>query len=259
MLVCNRETPILLIVFNCPELTQKVYEQIRKARPAKLYIAADGPRTPEEAEVCKKVRDTVQSNDWDCKVKTLFRDHNTGCGAAVHEALNWFFTHEPEGIVLEDDCLPADSFFGFCSAMLEKYRDDERIGHISGGNYQKGIIRGDGSYYFSAFTNVWGWAGWRRVWKDYDINIKSFPLFEKMNCIDKMPGHAPYKGYWRYYFGLYCNRRENSWDFQYSYLNLVNHRLSVIPNFNLVCNIGCNSQATHSRKNHPFADIPLKK
>ncbi len=257
MLPFNTNTPILFLVFNRPNATRQVFAQIRKAKPPRLYVAADGPRSPEEKVVCEQVRAIVSTVDWDCEVHSLFRDENLGCGLAVSQAITWFFENEPEGIVLEDDCLPAGSFFGFCSAMLEQYRDDSRIGHIAGANHQKGIVRGDGSYYFSALTNVWGWAGWRRVWKDYDINIASLPLFEKMEYLDKMSSQGPFRDYWPYYLRGHYNLGVNSWDFQYSYLNMVNNRLSVTPNVNLISNIGCGEGATHSEADHPFAGFPL--
>ncbi len=254
----NTNTPILFLIFNRPDTTRQVFSQIRKAKPQWLYIAADGPRSSEEKQVCEQVREIATTVDWNCNVQTLFRDENLGCGRAIGQAITWFFENEPEGIILEDDCLPADSFFGFCSAMLERYRDDNRIGHISGGNYQKGIARGDGSYYFSALTNIWGWAGWRRIWKDYDANIGSLPLFEKFDYIRKMPSHGPFKDYWIHRFRLYFSGKKSSWDFQYSYLNLINNRLSVISNANMISNIGCAEKATHNIYNHPFANLPLE-
>jgi hypothetical protein len=257
MITYNVHTPILFLIFNRPNTTVQVFSQIRKMKSGKLYIAADGPRYPEEEPVCAQTREIVSSVDWDCDIFTLFRDKNLGCGSAISQAVSWFFENEPEGIVLEDDCLPADSFFGFCSSMLEKYRNDERIGHITGSNYQKGIGRGDGSYYFSALTHVWGWAGWRRVWKDFDFKMESYPLFEKMKYLEQAPSHARFKDYWNYYFRLHNEGKADSWGFQYSYLNLINHRLSVIPNSNLITNIGCSDQPTHFIADHPFADIPL--
>jgi len=257
MISYNVHTPVLFLIFNRPSTTGRVFSQIRKMKPGKLYIAADGPRFPEEKNVCEQVRDMATDIDWDCSVFTLFREENLGCAKAISEAISWFFHHEPEGIILEDDCLPADSFFGFCSAMLERYRNDQRIGHINGSNYQEGIVRGDGSYYFSTLTHVWGWAGWRRVWKDYQLRPESYARFEKMRCIEQMGAHAPFKDIWTHYFRGHCIGTASSWDFQYAYLNLINHRLSVIPNSNLTSNIGCSDNPTHYVQDHPLADIPL--
>jgi hypothetical protein len=226
-------------------------------KPLRLYVAADGPRNQDEKAICEQVREIAIDVDWDCTVQTLFREKNLGCGRAISGAVNWFFEHEPEGIVLEDDCLPSDSFFGFCSSMLEKYRNDERIGHICGSNFQGGIIRGDGSYYFSTLTHGCGWAGWHRVLKDYSFQLSSYPLFNKLKYLDYKPAHVRFKDYWSYFFNLHVEERVDSWDFQYAYLNLINNRLSIMPNSNLTTNIGCFDNPTHFVNNYPFANIPL--
>lgn len=260
MLTYNPDTPVLFLIFNRQDTALRVFEKIRKAEPARLYIAADGPRNEEEKIICDQVRSNILDRiDWNCEIKTLFRDKNLGCRKAVTEAISWFFENESEGIILEDDCLPADSFFGFCSQLLEKYRHDERIGHISGSNDQGNQPRGDGSYYFSALTGIWGWAGWRRVWKDYDIELKSYPLFEKSNYLDRLGSHGPFKHYWKHKFKThYENQSLNSWDFQYAYLNLINNRLSINPNVNLTSNIGCAStEAAHADAGNPAANREL--
>jgi len=260
MLQYNIDTPILFIVFNRPDTTRKVFEKIRESKPKRLYIAADGPRNEEEITKCSQVRDIVTNIDWECEIHTLFQKCNLGCREGVSSAINWFFDKEEEGIILEDDCVPSQSFFGFCSIMLEKYRHDERIGHITGGNYQNGVIWGDGSYYFSYLTNVWGWAGWRRIWKDYDVDIETYPLFKDQKWIDKLPSHGTFKQLWHYFFQMHYGKA-NAWAFQYAYLNLINHRLSIIPNVNLITNIGFSDseKATHPNSDHPYRDLPLSK
>lgn len=260
MLTYNPDTPVLFLIFNRMDTAVQVFEKIRKASPARLYIAADGPRNAGEKIICEQVRNNITDRiDWKCEIKALFRDKNLGCRKAVTEAISWFFENEPEGIILEDDCLPSDSFFGFCSQLLEKYRHDERIGHISGSNDQGNLPRGDGSYYFSALTGIWGWAGWRRVWKDNDIELKSYPSFEKFNYLDRMGSHGPFKHYWKHKFKThYENQALNSWDFQYAYLNLINNRLSINPNVNLTSNIGCSStEAAHADAGNPAANREL--
>ncbi|GHS98508.1 hypothetical protein FACS189421_07240 [Bacteroidia bacterium] len=260
-LVYDTNTPILFLIFNRPETSRQVFSQIKKVKPQRLYIATDGPRSPEEKIKCEETRKIVFEIDWECSVETLFPEENVGRGKAISQAISWFFEQESEGIVLEEDCLPSDSFFGFCSALLEKYRDDDRIGHISGGNYQKGIVRGDGSYYFSALTHVWGWAGWRRVWKDYDLEINTLPVFDKLNYLEKMPVHGPFKNYWKQqlYFHYQYKEQKHFWTFPYAYHNLINNRLSIIPNVNLISIIGYSTKnnPTNYFPNHPFAYIPL--
>lgn len=256
MLKYDQQTPVLLLVFNRPEVTKQVFDRIKEAAPKKLYIAADGARNAVEKERCDAVRAIVSDVTWECEVKTLFREANLGCKNAVSEAISWFFDQVPEGIVLEDDCLPSLSFFGFCSTLLDKYRHDDRIGHISGSNFQDGLIRGDGTYYFSRLTHVWGWAGWRRVWENYDVDMNTFVNFKESD-LTSSASHAPYKETWFRNLANTYNKQINTWDYQYAYSNLINNYLSIMPNQNLIKNIGFGEDATHTFGDHPFANLQL--
>src|SRR5688572_19229846 len=132
------QTPVLFIVFSRPSTTKRVFEAIRRARPSKLYVAADGPRAEKEgeAERCAIVRKLATEVDWDCEVRTLFQEKNLGCGLGPMSAINWFFEHETEGIIIEDDCLPSASFFPYCAEILERYRDDTRVMAVAGNNLE---------------------------------------------------------------------------------------------------------------------------
>jgi hypothetical protein len=225
-----------------------------------LYIAADGARENQKGELqrCLKSRSIINKIDWDCEFFTLFRESNLGCRVAVSSALDWFFDLEEEGIVLEDDCLPNSDFFSFCEQMLVKYRYDTRIGHISGSNFQFGKPRGEVSpYYFSRLTHVWGWASWKRVWKGYDVDMKSFPAFKASQQLRSISGYTEFYEFWINNFESVYSKHIDTWDIQLSYHNLVNGYLSIIPNTNLITNIGFADDATHTtQKNHPFANIP---
>lgn len=251
----NRNTAILLIIFNRPDTTQKVFGQVKKVKPSRLYIAADGPGKEGDYKLSMQTRSIISGVDWNCEIFKLYQTVNLGCDAHCYKAISWFFEKEPEGIILEDDCVPSISFFSFCSTLLEKYRYDQRIGHIAGGNYQFGKKRGDGTYYFSNLTHVGGWAGWRRVWKDVVTSADNYSLFERLGYLSHLPSHAFFRSHWSKYFGLANSRPEFCWDFKYAYTNLIHHHLSIIPNYNLVSNIGCANKPTHYIENYPFADI----
>ncbi|MDR1490224.1 MAG: class I SAM-dependent methyltransferase [Desulfovibrio sp.] len=230
--------PLLFLIFNRPGMTGKVFEAIRAARPPRLYIAADGPRPerPGEAELCAKTRETALRVDWPCAVKTLFRKRNLGCAVAVSSAVTWFFSQEPEGVILEDDILPHPDFFPFCEELLEKYRDDPKVMHISGDNFQLGITRGVASYYFSRFAHIWGWASWARAWKHFDLSmpgLKHFIHAELPRVADEPEGLA------RFRLGLETAAdTANTWDYPWSYAVLKKGGLCVMPNQNLARNIG---------------------
>jgi len=246
------ETPILLLVFNREDTTQQVFEAICRQKPKYLFIAADGARKnkPGEAEICKRVRSIVTKVDWDCEVKTLFRDENLGCKIAVSEAISWFFNQVEYGIILEDDCLPDPSFFPYCEELLLRYKDDDRIGHISGNCFFPEAVDKNYSYDFCSFSHIWGWASWRRVWKNYDVNFSYWDEAQK----DKYKRKSLFKNYWeKVYFSSFISdtlkgdRGINTWDVQYSYMLRVQNQLSIYPAVNLVTNIGLFSEnATHT-------------
>ena len=243
------ETPVLFLVFNRPKTTARVFEEIRKAKPLRLYVAADGPRSGRqgEARLCAQVRKIATSVDWKCKVKTLFRKKNLGCKRAVSSAINRFFKNEKEGIILEDDCLPNPDFFRFCEAMLKKYRHNKRIMHIGGNNFQNGIKRGNASYYFSSYSHVWGWATWRRAWNHYNP------------CPAKLPQNLSWYEwpYWRYV--LWKLPKIDTWDLQWHLSVLSEGGLAVTPNVNLVSNIGFSKDALHTKDaRRGSANIPTR-
>ena len=248
---------VLLLVFNRPEPTEQVWEILEQVKPLKIYIAADGPRPnkPDEATKIAHVRSLVQPN-WPCEVTYWFQNNNLGCRNHVSQAISRFFEHEERGIILEDDCLPAINFFSFCEQLLDYYQDDTRIMHISGDNFQHGIQRGNASYYFSRFNHIWGWATWRRAWKHYDVNIPDFPEFYKQKALsnilsDTLMRFVWYKNFHEVYSG------KDTWDFQWTYTIWKNNGLAILPQHNLVTNIGFNQDATHTRfKVSRFSELP---
>lgn len=244
------KTPVLFLIFNRPEPTRRVFEQIRLAKPRRLFIAADGPRAHKEGEAqrCQEVRDIVSQVDWECDVKTLFREQNLGCKMAVSSAIDWFFDQVEQGIILEDDCLPSQSFFTFTSELLDKYANDERIMMISGDNFQEGVQRGDGSYYFSKYPHIWGWASWRRAWsKHYDIEMKTFPQYKAENRIAKLFPNPREQKFWMNNFQEVFDNKVDTWDFQWVYAIYSNGGMCIMPNVNMISNIGFNAEATHTK------------
>ena len=254
------KSPILFIVFNRPDTTDQVFNQIRNAQPRRLYIAADGPRKnkKEESLVCEEVRNIATKVDWPCEVKTLFRDENLGCRDAVSSAISWFFDQEESGIVLEDDCLPSNSFFAFCDEMLERYKHDTRVRHITGCNLQYGKVWGDASYYFSNLTIVWGWASWRRVWQEYDKTLQQYSYEEAVVRLENIFTNQHVLNAWGDIFKKTKSGEINTWDYQLTFTNFFNNGLSIIPNQNLISNIGFGTGATHTESSESkYANVPL--
>lgn len=256
------KSPVLLIVFNRSDTSLKVLEKIKHARPSRLYITGDGPRTsrPGEDLRCSETRAAVlNAIDWNCEVQTLFRDENIGPKEAISSAITWFFEQESEGIILEHDCLPGYSFFSFCDVLLEKYRDDKRIWHISGCNFQNGKKWGNASYYFSNLTNGWGWATWKRSWNDYDKELTRYNDDEVRRHLENIFDHPLVVDRWAEIFKDTKSGKIDTWDYQVTFAHLFNHAVTIAPNYNLVSNIGFGALAENTiDANSPFANVPIE-
>jgi hypothetical protein len=251
------QTPVGLIFFNRPEKTAKVFEEIRRARPPKLMLAADGPRAdvPGEAERCAAARQVVEHIDWPCEVLKDYSDTNLGCGRRESSAFDWFFSEAEEAIFLEDDTLPRPAFFRFCEEMLDRYRDDDRIMHISGDNFLFGRRRGTAnSYYFSRYPNSWGWASWRRAWRHYDFDLEWGNSDHLSRFTD--PGELRH---WKDRWDKTRTGEIDTWDYQWVFALLSRDGIAINPNRNLVTNIGFGSGATHTQGDMPgVSELPLE-
>ncbi len=242
------QTPILFLIFNRPDTTKLVFESIKRIKPAKLYIAADGARKHKVGEdlLCKETRSIIDLIDWECEIKTLFRNENLGCKIAVSSAIDWFFENEEQGIILEDDCLPNESFYIYCETLLNYYASNERIMHISGNNFQDGNVRGNGSYYFSNYNHIWGWATWKRAWKAYNVDLSFLTETETETLIEKQFDTKKERLFWNNIFKKVINKTIGTWDYQWTYAVWKNNGLSILPNKNMIANIGFNNNGTHT-------------
>lgn len=228
---------VLFMVFNRPALTERSFQAIRAARPARLYLAADGPRHAADAPLCEQVRAIAGQVDWPCEVKTLFHRRNLGCRLACSSAISWFFRQEPEGVVLEDDCLAHRDFFEYSRELLERYRDDPRLMVISGSNFQYGKRRGAASYYFSRFSHIWGWASWARAWQNYDLHLEGLEMFCRGRLQEAL-NHQAAAAFFMRKFMYVAQGLDDTWDYQLQYSVWKQRGLCIIPNHNLVDNIG---------------------
>ena len=231
---------VLLLIFNRPELTQQVFEVIKKVKPSRLFISADGPRVDNSDDLilCQKTRDIVKQVDWECDVVTFFRKKNLGCRLAISSGISWFFEHVDEGVILEDDCLPSESFFSFSQNLLNKYRFDNRIMQINGGYHLKNIASFSESYYFSKLNSCWGWATWKRAWKYFDSDMTGYLDSKKNKSIINYYQNKEIASWMISYFEEANHPSCNIWSTQWSYAIFKNDGLCINPTSNLVNNIG---------------------
>jgi len=239
------QTPVAFILFRRPETTARVWEKIREARPAKLFLIADGGRNEEEWEKCRAARKVVETIDWDCEVHRNFSDTNLGCRDRVVSGLDWVFEQVEEAIILEDDCLPSTSFFRFCEELLVRYDKQSKVMMISGNNFSKNAALTSKSYFFSIYSHIWGWATWRRAWMLHDDSMKEWPRFSQTKKWKACFRDRATRSYWKGILDRAYNG-EWAWDHRW-WFTCMQNGYAICPIVNLVTNIGFDSFGTHTK------------
>ena len=262
------KTPVVLIIFNRPHHTERVFEVIRQAQPSKLLVIADGPRPnrPEDKEKCASARAIIDRVDWECQVFKNYSDINLGCDPRIIDGLNWVFDTVEEAIILEDDCIPHPTFFTYCEELLDRYRHDQRVMNISGQNVLFGRKRTEYSYYFSRFTLCWGWATWRRSWQYFDVGLKLWPEVRDKKFMKDILEDPYAVKVWERTAQMLYDGRLTGWDFKWMFSCWLQNGLCIISDRNLVTNIGYGAEATHIHdEKDPYIkmaieamDFPLK-
>lgn len=246
----KNNVPVLLITFNRPTHTSQVFNVLKKNKISKLYVFQDGARDAYSEDKSKifEVRNVFSKGiDWSCDLKTYYSDKNLGCGYGPVSAISWFFEHEEYGIILEDDCLPSDSFFPFCAELLQKYKDDKKVGIISGFNPVNRWRSNVNSYSFSLLGGNWGWASWRDRWEKFDYSAKDWQTMEAKASIKIFVDNNMYFNHFSKEFDAYLlKERADVWDFQWFFARLYNNYYSIVPSVNQIQNIGFGVESTHT-------------
>jgi len=256
----NCKVPVLFLTFNRPEQTRLSLERILQAGPSKIYLHSDGPRPhiADEVEKVAEVRRILKDGIGErVPTFTCFRTENMGLRQGVFDALNWFFANEPYGIVLEDDCVPDPSFFPFCAEILQRYADDEQLMHIGGSNLAEAHTASlDGSYVFSRFSFVWGWASWARAWQKMSLELEGLDAFERSEAIKNVLPDPMGQVYLLDKFRATRAGKNNSWAYAWFYSVLKNNGLCIVPRVNLVQNHGIGAEgATHTTARNERAQL----
>lgn len=245
------DEPLLVIAFNRPDLLAVLLDRLRQVRPTRVFVAVDGarPDRPGEGERVQACRDLLRGIDWECEVETLFQDRNLGCGLGVSTAITWFLGQVERGIILEDDIIPDPSFFPFCTELLDRYANDERVLAISGCNFVPPSAQGHPmeAYRFSQIPHIWGWATWRRSWAQHRLDIAGWRTDLPPTRLWARAGRSlPGSIYWASTFELLARREVDTWDGQLVLAAMKSGQLTATSNVNLITNIGFGESATHT-------------
>jgi hypothetical protein len=242
---------VVLLIFNRPDCTRRVFERVRAARPETLFVVADGPRADAagEAAACEAARAVVaQGVDWPCDIRREFSDRNLGCARRVSSGLDWVFAQVEEAIVLEDDCVPDERFFPYCTELLARYRAEPRVGLIAGSNFQARDVTDGRGYYFSRYPHCWGWATWRRAWRAYDHAMTDWPAAKREGWLGTRCETRREARYWERILDRVAAGEIDSWAYRWTYACWRHDFLTALPARSLVTNIGFDRAATHTRR-----------
>lgn len=255
--IIYQKVPVLFIIFNRKDRALESFQAIKRYRPSRLYIAADGPRTnkPDEEETCNTTREAVLSQiDWDCELFTLFRKENVGCGRGVSEAISWMFETEEYGIINEDDCVISDDFFYFCEELLPLYKDNHDVAQVNGFDLKYSSSQSN-TYFFTSYPEIWGWATWKRAWMNIDFKMESFPsvrsrIFTRFPFLEAVIHYILWN---RLYNHIKQGEKIYAWGFQWSIYVFMNRKLCINPFANLVINTGCGEGTNCNNPDTPLA------
>ena len=242
----NTTSPVIFCIFNRPKTTQRVFNEIAKAKPPELYVVADAarPQVQGEAELCQECRAIAEQVDWPCEVTLDYAEDNMGCKQRIYSGISNAFKQFEFAIILEDDCLPSSDFFRFVDTMRERYQDDQQVMQIAGTAFIRPLEPKE-AYYRSAHPIIWGWATWRRAWEGFDLSMQTWPAV-KQELEEKPLGKRKHNSRFLRYIEKAYQGKISSWAYPYVSHVLSKHGHCITPLYNLISNIGFGEGATHT-------------
>ena len=242
------DVAVLLLFFTRSDTFQRVFDEVRKARPSRLFLYQDGPRDERDMagiEACRRIVSDEQI-DWECEVHRQYLDHNQGCDPSGFRSHQWAFSLADKVIVLEDDVVPSQSFFPFCKEMLDRYEHDERISMVAGFNIDEVTSDcGDDSYFFTTAFSIWGWASWRRVAERWDASYSFMRDPEKHRRLETIARERHLRSDMMQMFRDHSQSGKEYFETIYWADMLLHNSLAVMPSTNQINNIGLMADSTH--------------
>lgn len=253
----NTTSPVIFCIFNRPETTQRVFNEIAKTKPPALYVVADAarPQVQGEAGLCQECRAIAGQVDWPCEVTLDYAEDNMGCKQRIYSGISNAFKQFEFAIILEDDCLPSSDFFRFVDTMRDRYQDDQQVMQIAGTAFIR-PLEPKQAYYRSAYATIWGWATWKRAWEHFDLTMPSWPEI-RTDLEQNAPATSKHLSRYLRYIDKAYTGKLNTWDYQFIVHILQHKGHCITPMYNLISNIGFGANGTHTKSaTHVHANIP---
>lgn len=242
--------PIVLLNYNRPEFSKRLLSSLGKIKPRHIYVSIDGHRDGVVGDKSKvdQVEEVFSSIDWDCEVKLRRNEKNLGLRPAVKGALDWFFSEQKFGIVLEDDIAFDRNFFQYCE-NFSRLEEGSKIGALSGNNLMAHMFSKEffqPKYLLAQIFHCWGWATWRERWRNYDDNIENDDNFFQ----NILPRYLNYDeksiDFWYSVRVDLLNNAMNTWALRFLLSNWRHDLYFLTPPENLTTNYGFDEDGTHT-------------
>lgn len=236
---------VLILFFNRPEFLERLFAEVRKAQPTRLFLYQDGARGERDLpgiEACRKI---VENIDWPCEVHRMYQEKNYGCDPSNYISQKWAFSHTDKCIVFEDDDIPTQSFFPFCKEMLDRYENDPRIGMIAGFNPDEHTTDIAESYFFTTNFSIWGWASWRRVIDQWD---EQYTFLDNPQAVAQLEALTRERKLRKDFLPMCRAHRASGKAFYETIFHaslLLNSQLAIVPVHNQISNTGVTNDSTH--------------
>lgn len=251
------QNPVVLFIYKRQTNFLAIFRVLRQVKPRKLYLISDGPHSPDDQALIDETRQTVEGLiDWPCQISKNYSSHNLGLKARFKSGIDWVFKSETQAIFIEDDCIPDHSFFPYCDELLKRYAHEHQVATISGDNFLFGNPPVNESYYFSRYPLIWGWATWKRAWQGYDPDLRSWNLSRPNPWLRQYLNNNLITLYWTLIFNHVKKGVINTWDYQLTYHCFQHQMLHIIPQVNLVTNVGVDNLATHTKLKNKILGQP---
>lgn len=239
------DVPVLILFFNRPEQLSKVFEQVRNARPSRLFLYQDGPRGERDLPGIEACRRVVEQIDWECEVHRMYQEKNYGCDPSEYISQKWAFSLADKCIVLEDDDVPSVSFFRFCKELLDRYEHDTRITMIAGFNNEETTPDVPYDYFFASTFSIWGWASWRRAVDQWDEHYTFLDDTFNMRQLKQLIRERKFRDDFIYMCHRHKEHRKAYYETIFHASMLFNSGLAIVPTRNMINNLGATADSTH--------------
>jgi hypothetical protein len=242
------KTPVAVFFYNRPTKLKQLIEVLELIKPTELFCICDGPKDKlsiGNTIAINECKELISKINWECNIHKNYAKTNLGCKIRVESGLDWIFDNVEYCIILEDDCKPDISFFEYCNFLLIKYKLNKNISMISGDNFNISSDKLSNEYFYSKYSNIWGWATWSDRWKKYRKYGCSNLLLNPIKKITSLGTLNEYL-FWQKTIRNLNKGELNTWDYNWTIFNLNSSHLSIVPHVNLVQNIGFDRDSTHT-------------